>query len=531
MTKSEEVYVRKASGLIRAVSSKEALIFNLVGMGIVINIFWIYWASAAYPDANLVVTTLTTLPLNAIFAYTYWMLSTAMPRTGGDYIYVSRILHPSLGFATNFVFFVIMMSWIGWFPAVVMSEVTPILLANLGIVTGDKGYFSLAQSLSTNMNLAFIFSVIIVILVTAIMLYSPKAPIKVALAIFAYCAFAYIWFIALNFMYGYGTFATNLQTIWNVNASDVVNLVQQKMGHAIAFSTEGTAIGLVYTMMSYIGYANSSYYASEVSGKPEKSQALAIFGSAVIFSFIIFLLYSSMYYAYSHEFLVAASWLSVNGDPAYTLPAIPSPAHLAVFLHPDLITAVLIPSAVALTMIGFAITYFYTPIRMLFAWAFDRIFPSWVTGVTSRGVPRNAIIIGGVVGIISAYLNIYTKVLAYISYANFGWWIAVAVVELCGAVFPFVRKDIFEASPGIVKIKAGGIPLISIISAIGIPLSLWVSYSTILPSFTGFPIEPIYVVSMLFVFIGAFIYWWLAYLYQKRRGIPMELLRKTLPPL
>ena len=526
-----EVYVRKASGLVRVISSKEAMIFNLVGMGIVINIFWIYWASAAYTDANLVLTTLITLPINAIFAYTYWMLSTAMPRTGGDYIYVSRIIHPSIGFATNFVFFLIMTSWIGWFPSVVITDVLPVILANLGLVTGNTGYFQVAQSLASNTNLIFGFSVLIIFLVTVIMLVSPKAPIKVAIAIFIISAIAYIWFVALNFIFGYQTFTNNLQNMVGVDVNEMINIAEEKMGHAIQFTTAGTLIGMVYTMLSYIGYANSSYYAGELSGKPEKSQALAIFGSAVIFSFIIFILYSSMYYAYSHKFLVAASWLSVNGDKAYTLPAIPTPAHLIVYLHPDIFTAIIVPLAVALTMIGFSIVYFYTPLRMLFAWAFDRIFPSWVAGVDSRGIPRNAIIVGFFIGLLSAYLNIYTQVFSYIQYANFGWWLAVSIVEFSAAIFPFVRKDIFEASPKIVKIKVGGIPLLSIISAIGVPLGLWISYSTILPSFTGFPVEPIYVVSMLFVFIAAFIYWWISYFYQKRRGIPMELLHKTLPPM
>ena len=531
MSEKSKVYVRKASGLVRVISSKEAMIFNLVGMGIVINIFWIYWASAAYPDASLVLTTLITLPINAIFAFTYWMLSTAMPRTGGDYIYISRIIHPSVGFATNLVFFVIMASWIGWFPAVVLTDITPVILANLGIVTGQASYFAMAQSFATNYNLAFIFSVIIVILVTLTLLYSPKAPIKVAIAIFIYCAIAYLWFVGLNFIYGYGTFAHNLKQMMNIDVNQVIQVAQEKLGHAMTFTVSGTMIGIVYTMMSYIGYANSSYYAGELSGKPEKAQALAIFGTAVTFSIIIFILYASMYYAYSHAFLVAASWLSVNGNPAYTLPAIPTPAHLVVFLHPDIITAILIPSAVALTMIGFAIVYFYTPIRMMFAWAFDRLFPSSIAAVDSRGVPRNAILIGMVIGIISAYLNIYTQVLSYISYANFGWWLAVSIVEFTGMIFPFVRKDVFEASPKVVKAKVGGIPLLSIISAIGVPLGLWISYSTILPSFTGFPIEPIYVMSMLFVFIGGFIYWWLAYFYQKARGIPMELVHKTIPPM
>ena len=32
-----------------------------------------------------------------VIAGLYWLLSCAMPRSGGEYIYISRIIHPAVG--------------------------------------------------------------------------------------------------------------------------------------------------------------------------------------------------------------------------------------------------------------------------------------------------------------------------------------------------------------------------------------------------------------------------------------------------
>jgi len=110
MSKESGLYVRKSSGLTRNVSANDAFIANLVGMGILVNAFWIVYASASYPDADLTGTVFTALIVNLIVAYVYWMLSTAMPRTGGDYVWVGRIIHPSVAFMENIVFVVIMIT-------------------------------------------------------------------------------------------------------------------------------------------------------------------------------------------------------------------------------------------------------------------------------------------------------------------------------------------------------------------------------------------------------------------------------------
>jgi amino acid transporter len=113
----KDLYVRQSSGLVRTVGARTALFANLVAMGIIVNYFWIVFASAGYPNANLVTTVLIGVLINVGVGYVYWMLSSAMPRSGGDYVFMGRIFHPSIGLGTNLLFSVVFISWAGYWPA------------------------------------------------------------------------------------------------------------------------------------------------------------------------------------------------------------------------------------------------------------------------------------------------------------------------------------------------------------------------------------------------------------------------------
>ena len=91
-------------------------------MGVLVNIFWIVYASASYPGADLTATVISAALVNMVIAYVYWMFSIAMPRTGGDYVWVGRTIHPAIAFMENSVLVVIMVTWVGLFPYLLASN-------------------------------------------------------------------------------------------------------------------------------------------------------------------------------------------------------------------------------------------------------------------------------------------------------------------------------------------------------------------------------------------------------------------------
>ena len=85
-----EVFVRKSSGLVRVMSPSSAFVYNVLTMGLIFP--WIYlWAPGALPGGQLVWGILLAMVLEIPIALAYVWLSTAFPRTGGDYVFQSRV--------------------------------------------------------------------------------------------------------------------------------------------------------------------------------------------------------------------------------------------------------------------------------------------------------------------------------------------------------------------------------------------------------------------------------------------------------
>ena len=107
-----EVFSRKASGLTRVVSPWTALAYSFVAPNITQASFYLLWAVTLYPGANMhcaILFMLTLIPFAAIYIY----FSSSMPRSGGEYIYISRVLNPFLGFIASWTLTIVGLNWQG----------------------------------------------------------------------------------------------------------------------------------------------------------------------------------------------------------------------------------------------------------------------------------------------------------------------------------------------------------------------------------------------------------------------------------
>ena len=60
------------------------------------------FAIGLFPSANIPAAIVISILPALVIGLTYIILSISMPRSGGDYVWIGRILHPVLGFMMNF---------------------------------------------------------------------------------------------------------------------------------------------------------------------------------------------------------------------------------------------------------------------------------------------------------------------------------------------------------------------------------------------------------------------------------------------
>src|SRR5437763_14699843 len=69
--------------------------------------------ASAYPSANMPLAFILSAPAMLTIGMVYALFTAAMPRSGGDYVWASRVLHPSIGFGVNFFVTFILLSSAG----------------------------------------------------------------------------------------------------------------------------------------------------------------------------------------------------------------------------------------------------------------------------------------------------------------------------------------------------------------------------------------------------------------------------------
>jgi APA family basic amino acid/polyamine antiporter len=160
------LYVRQATGLVRAAGKWSVLVYNIMFVSIgLMTLFAISTIPAFYPGSNIqlsfVLALVIVLPTSMVFA----MLSVAMPRSGGDYVYVSRALGPAWGMMSNWNQTV---WWIlyGGVPSAFFAYygLTP-LLRSLGVLTNQPDLITWGDRLSTPTGAFLTGAALIIILV------------------------------------------------------------------------------------------------------------------------------------------------------------------------------------------------------------------------------------------------------------------------------------------------------------------------------------------------------------------------------
>ena len=110
----EFAYARKASGLVRGLSMMDAFAVGFMNQGLTPSIWvTVSLGLGVFLGGNLIIAAIISAVLAGIgFPLVWGILGGSMPRSGGEYIYNSRVIHPIFGIAQSFGDAAIWLIWL-----------------------------------------------------------------------------------------------------------------------------------------------------------------------------------------------------------------------------------------------------------------------------------------------------------------------------------------------------------------------------------------------------------------------------------
>jgi amino acid transporter len=516
----KRIFARPASGLVRAVSAWDALIYNVVFMAPTAIFVYGYFGLSLFPGIDLPTTALISIPIAIVIGLFYALYSAAMPRSGGDYIWVSRVLHPILGFMNNVALFIILLSIAGaYMPWFTQWGIAPILQY--------FGQASAAALVSSNM-FTFGWAVLFWLICAAIISRGVKATHYAFWIFFILILIGIVAYVGTLLTTNPTQFAANFNAQSGMNYDQVIKTAQTA-GIPSGFVTSATLLGVAYTYLNFIGFNASVYYAGEIK-EVRRSQFIAIIGSVLVFGLITWLLYEATYVAMGSQFVDSMAYLATVSDPSYKL-SLPPLFHI-LFQYATNNPAVFFLAVFAFSMmtLSSSLTYLFIGVRFIFAWSFDRVVPTALAKIDRKhNSPYMALIAVTIVAIVLQAFWSFTPLLGYFAYAVLGIMIIQAIVAISGTWFPWRRKDIFDVSPSVTKMKVGPVPVISVLGVLTFILSVWLGYASISPAFVG-ALNPSIAAFTIGLFVVGIVIYIASSAYHRSKGIPLELSFKELPP-
>src|SRR5687767_11788504 len=156
------VFVRKATGLVRGWSTRDAFIYAAFSINLVTLGLYIFGYAPFVPAGSLLWAVLLAGFYLVVQGITYASLIAAMPRAGGDYVWISRVLGGGIGFVLAITgWWFILWHWVPIYANILNVEVL-VPLATILRLDSISSFFSGAAGLFTaSMVVAILASVYI----------------------------------------------------------------------------------------------------------------------------------------------------------------------------------------------------------------------------------------------------------------------------------------------------------------------------------------------------------------------------------
>jgi len=531
------LFARKATGLVRGWAVRDAFIYAFFSINLVTLGFFIFSYAVFIPDGSLMWAVLLSGGYLIMQAVTYASLVAAMPRAGGDYVWISRTLGGGLGFVLAVTgWWFILWHWVPIYANILNVEILVPLSAIVGWDGGvtffseDKGLFW-ASVITAGLASLFI-----------------SLGIRTYARIQQFCFYGGLLGLAFMFVLLLVNSKTDFISALNTQSADVLGTGPNLHAATIKAADAGTsgsvgdfgAFSGVVLLVPFIVFFNlwSNWGATlygEVRGASDFRKNIAAMGGALVATTILavisLLLFAKtfgwdFYNAANNSYWGQAALFNYVDNAPFTF--FPYPGLLAAFLMDGAFWQFLLVGLLSLWFFGWVGTVFLSSTRVVFATAFDRVLPESVAKVSRSGVPYVALALMLIPALPISWFYAFNE-------DFYSWTLAATMViaitfagsAIAAAILPWRKPEIYNASP-IGRYRIAGIPLITI-TAIGfLALLVFCLYHWIKDDVYGLN-DSGSLIYMGILYVVAFGIYVASRLLRKQQGIDMAMVHKEIP--
>ncbi len=458
-------FARRSTGFVRDIRVSDAVIFNVLpaAPGIILAVA-IFWVLTVFSGVNIYAAIGITIVCSFLISGAFGLLSQVMPRSGGEYILISRSLHPALAVGASVLIGASSMLSIGYWGVLTAQICIGPMLTMVGVTADSSTLQDWGTSISDK-PWDMIFGLVMTLLFVAVMMYGTRLLMRIQ-----------FWFFVAGMIGLIAAAITLLTTSRDGFISDYNNYAEpftnrpDTYDYFIAKAQEaGVSLGgdtnwknTVIASGAFIAFGVWTWYSAQFAGEVRQAGTrknwYSMLGGLVITFGSILIMVALLYRTVGSEFLTAVN--AVSSDPeVYTLPNAPWWIVLVSTIHAN--TPFVLFLGLTFMVWGPLVFFiqFIQPVRALFAWAFDQVIPEKVAAINER--THTPIFTLGLIGVlaipflyIAAYSTSFFKVVALATIVGFP---VMFMVGISAIVFPRRHRASYEASAS--NINLFGIPL------------------------------------------------------------------------
>ncbi len=518
------IFTRRASGLVRELSWLDVFIFVVAGPAASGVMFYSVSTAADFPGANIALAFLLGLAIFIPIMLLISITSAAMPRSGGLYIAVSRVLGPTIGYMSSWLLFIgygISSGVLGYLVVGVIGSgfSTAALSGGIGWLAeaGAAMQTALGQTIGGVLWTVFFWY----IAYTGIR--KVKNIMRVAFFIpLVGTVIAVIWFFFSGDM---GSVSSAFNQTWGAGTFQAIQQKAAELGwQSGEFSFPSTVSALLVVVWAYASITGINYAGGEI--KTPKTSMIRGFMIGVLFVGLFYVIIVTAAYRAFGDFIGSYDYLYDNHPDA--LKGImgdvvkPSVPFYFMSISKNVWFGLVVAVSIALWFANSILPGFLANSRLAFAMSMDKSFPKALSKVNRKtGSPTNAVHLNALfvllgVLLMSLSVNVILAILTITTF--FIFW----PYGLSAMLLPYHKPHIYERSP--VRWKIGGVPVISILGA----FTFLVGWFFIYMAFRNF--TPV----VMLTFTGVILIGLIVYVIQqnknKKEGVDVSKIYSDIPP-